>query len=241
MRKMLIILLLAGCSGPQPSSGLTSQTLNVADAALSSGNPELALQISHSVLERSPKNTDAKLHEADALYALGRNNAAQAIYQQVYNIGSTEAAAAGLAKCLLRENPQYAISLLKGAIQKSPDDTSLLTNLGVAEDLAGDHHAAKLTYQHVLDLDPTQVAAQADLALSLALSGNPNQASEILKPLATAPNSTARLRQDYGAVLALAGHTYQGAAILAADLPEVQAYNAAKDYKSFLNLNTTSQ
>ena len=233
MRKIFLCFFLAGCAGSQSSNQISLATLNVADAALSSGNPTLALQVAHNILLGNPKDRDAKLHEADALYALGRKGEARLIYQQLYSAQPTTAAAAGLAKCVLRQNPKLAISLLHLAINNSPNNISFLTNLGIAEDFLGKHYAAQITYRHALNLDPTQIPAQADLALSLALSGSPDHAIRLLRPLASAQASTPRLRQDYGAILALAGHADQGALILAADLPPAEAHQAAWIYKAF--------
>jgi Flp pilus assembly protein TadD len=233
MRKIFLCLLLAGCAGSHSSNKISLATLNVADAALKSGNPTLALQVAHNVLISNPENRSAKLHEADALYALDRKGEARLIYQQLYSSRPTTAAAAGLAKCVLRQNPKLAASLLHLAINNSPNNISFLTDLGVAEDFLGNHYAAQVTYMNVLNLDPTQVPAQADLALSLALSGHLDHAVRLLRPLAMAQESTPRLRQDYGAILALAGHADQGAIILAADLPPAEAHQAAWTYKAF--------
>jgi Flp pilus assembly protein TadD len=240
MRKILLLLFLTSCAGGQAPGGVSSKMLNVADAALHSENPELALQVSQTVLNENPGDQNAEIHEAAALYALGRHDEAQAIYEKLYTAHPTTTVAAGLAKCLIRNNPRRAAVLLENAIKKRPDNVSLLTNFGIAQDLLGNHSAAQAIYRKALELDPAQIPAQVDLALSLAFLGNFDQAKARLEPLAVAQNSTIRIRQDYGAVLALGGHLNQGTDVLEADLPLAKAQEASLAYEALASSDRTT-
>jgi Flp pilus assembly protein TadD len=232
MRRIFICVLLAGCASTPGPTDVGPSTLNIADAALKSGNPELALRVSRAVLSRQPLDRDAKLHEAAALFALGRTGAARVLYEQLYAVKPTIEATAGLGKCLVHENPARAADLLRAVAEKNPDNTGILTDLGVAEDLLGRHISAQKAYRHALELNPDQIPAQVDLALSLALSGEAGEASDMLRPLAKSQSSIARVRQDYGAVLALGGHANEGANVLAVDLPLSEAHEAALAYQT---------
>lgn len=232
MRKIILCLLLAGCAtSPPPVAGVGPQTLNVADAALRSGNPDLALKISRAILTEHPGDRDAKLHEAAALYAMGRQSAAQSIYEELYAVQPNATIAAGLAKCLIQSDPVRAANLFRVALAQMPHNANLITDLGVADDLSGQHDAAQTTYHKALDIDPSQISAQTDLALSLALSGKSDEALVMLEPLARAQDATPRVRQDYGAVLAIAGNTEQAAQVLSVDLPLAEAQQAASGYR----------
>ena len=66
------VLLLAGCAiGPDGSASRGQYSVKVADAALASGAPDMALRVSDIILERDPKNIAALVSRGDALYALG--------------------------------------------------------------------------------------------------------------------------------------------------------------------------
>src|ERR1700749_2279180 len=56
-------------------------TLHVADAALASGAPDVALRVAELVLDRQPNNVDALIDKGAALYALGAPDQARAAYR----------------------------------------------------------------------------------------------------------------------------------------------------------------
>lgn len=232
MRRLLFLLLLTGCSSQLPNNPVGDNALNVATAALDSGNPALALGISAKVLDRNPKDVDAQVKEAEALYSLGRTDESCALFEQLYRTRAEPPVTLGLARCLIRTNPARAASLLKEAALKMPGSSGVLTDLGIAEDLTGQHGAAQADYQRALRLNPLDIPAQVDFALSLAVSGQSARAAEILRPLAEGNDSDRRIRQDYGAALSLSGRVNEGAAILAADLPGQQARLAALTYRT---------
>ena len=57
--------------------------MDVADAALKGGSPEIALQIADNVLAQNPGNQDALLTKGEALTALGRPDEAAMAFSQV--------------------------------------------------------------------------------------------------------------------------------------------------------------
>src|SRR5271154_507446 len=61
-------LVLASCAQPESSGGSSAApvgptTLNVADAAIAGGDPDMALSVSQSVLAADGNNVDAMVHE----------------------------------------------------------------------------------------------------------------------------------------------------------------------------------
>ena len=232
MRRFFLLLLLSGCSSAPSSLGLRANTLNVADAAMTAGNPNLALRVSINALRAHPNDLNAKLHEAQALDALGRTSQSCMIYEQTYAAQPSAMILRGLSKCMVRESPQRALKLLNGAISENPEDANLLTNRGVAEDFLGNHHAAQIDYQKALHINPLNVATNVDYSLSLAFSGQVDNAASLLQPLAEASDSDRKIREDYGAVLALGGHVKEASNILAFDLPSGQAHTAALAYRA---------
>jgi hypothetical protein len=83
-------------------------------------------------------------------------------------------------------------------------------------------------YRRALLADPGMEAAEINLGLSLALSGNGPAALQYLGPLATGPGATAKTREDYAAALVAVGRVGEARQVLSVDLPPDQV-NAAID------------
>jgi len=218
------VVLLAACT-PQPgglSSGAASvgpDTLNVADAAIAGGDPNMALSVSKSVLQNDPNNVDALIHEGDAYYALARCPAAIAAYNLALQ-GDPKSAAAetGLGRCLIKTDPKAAEASLVLAVQDDPGNAAALNDLGIARDLQGNFAGAVQPYQQALLAQPGMTAAEVNLGLSLALSGNGQAALQYLGPLATGQGATPKIREDYAAALVAAGRESEARQVLSVDL-----------------------
>jgi Flp pilus assembly protein TadD len=108
-----------------------------------------------------------------------------------------------------------------------------LNDLGIAYDLQSDHSSAQNAYRKALGADPTMRAAEVNLALSMALSGQAAEAVRRLKPLASGPGTSSRLRQDLAAALAIAGDKPEAARILSQDMTPEQTRRALLAYGEF--------
>ena len=108
MRYIFLLLALTRCSSSSLTAGLSPKTLNVAKAAFESGNSALALKVSQNYLKAHPGDADARLYEAQALYALKRVATACEIYEQLYTDHRSLAVTEGLAKCLVKNEPLRA-------------------------------------------------------------------------------------------------------------------------------------
>jgi Flp pilus assembly protein TadD len=233
-------LLLAGCvqnqadnANPQAPVGPT--TLNVADAAIAGGDPNMALSVSQSVLANDPNNVDALVHEGDAYYALGRCPPAQAAYQLALDHDAhATAAELGLGRCLLKTDPAAAESALEAAVQDDPGNAAAWNDLGIARDLQGNFAGAVNPYQKALLANPALTAAEVNLGLSLALSGNGPEALQYLGPLATGPEATPKIREDYAAALVATGRPDQAKLVLGVDLPPDEVLSAMNGFSAII-------
>jgi|GEM_PF-1609886 len=81
------------------------------------------------------------------------------------------------------QRPMDAIALLNPAITQHPNNAALQIGLGIALDTAQDFTGAQTAYRRALQISPTNIPAQNNLALSTALSGNPTQALAVLTRL----------------------------------------------------------
>ncbi len=181
-------------------------TLGVADAAMSSGAPDLALRVADLVLAKQPDNPAALKARGDALYVMGQINLASQSYRAAVTLDPKLAEAQiGLGRTLIRSDPQAAEAAFLAAATLQPDNVVALSNLGVARDMQKHHTVAQQAYRAALALSPDMADVRVNLGLSLALSGQAEAAVQILRPLASEPGATQLWHADLAVALAQAG------------------------------------
>ncbi len=207
--------------------------MDVADAALKGGSPQIALQIAENVLVHNPGNQDALLTKGEALTALGQSDDAAVVFSQVLaNDKSSVSANIGLGRIELGSNPVAAEELFLEALKHDPRNAVALNDLGIARDLQGRHTDAQTAYRQALGLNPEMAGAEVNLALSLAMTGQSQDAVHLLQPLAEKPGATQQTRHDLAAVLAMSGDKTEAARILSRDLPPDQVQQALAAFTS---------
>ncbi len=228
-----LLVLLAACSRGANGVGSGPAGIDVADAALKGGSPEIALQIAGNVLATNPSNEDALLTKGEALTALGRNDEAAAAFTVVLAVNRQSVGAnIGLGRLLLGTDPVRAEQLFLEALNREPRNEVALNDLGIARDLQGRHADAQTAYRQALGIAPEMSAAQVNLALSLAMSGRSQDAVQLLRPLAEKPGASQQTRHDLAAVLMMSGDRASAAQILSKDLPPDQVQEALKAFAS---------
>jgi len=219
-----------------PTGTVGPSTLNVADAAIAGGDPNMALSVSQSILSSDPNNVNALVHEGDAYYALDRCPAAMAAFQQALNNDAHSAPAeTGLGRCLLKTNPAAAEQAFDGAVQDDPGNAAALNDLGIARDLQGNFTGATDPFQKSLLANPSSTATEVNLGLSLALSGQGPEALQYLGPLANGSDATAKIREDYAAALVASGRDDEARQILAVDLTPDQVNQAVEGFSALIS------
>ncbi len=233
------LLALAACtqqpSAPQPRAQ-GPDTLNVADAAIAGGDPSMALSVSQSVLQNDPRDVDALIHEGDAFYALQRCPDSIAAYTLALKADpASSTAETGIGRCLLKTDPKSAEAALWRAVQDDPGNAAALNDLGIARDLQGNFAGAIAPYRQALLAQPGTIATEVNLGLSLALSGEAAQALQYLGPLATGPDATAKIRENYAAALIAAGRDQEAREVLSVDLAPDQVNSAMAAFTAILS------
>lgn len=240
---VVLVLALAACAqqpGSQtaanaPTGSVGPNTLNVADAAIAGGDPNMALSISQSILKDDPDNVDALVHEGDAYYALDRCLPAQAAYQLALKYDAKSSLAeTGLGRCLLKTDPAAAEQAFEAAVAVDPGNAAAWSNLGIARDLQGNFQGAVAPYQQSMLANPGSMATEVNLGLSLALSGHGPEALQYLGPLATGQNATPKIRQDYAAALIASGRDEEARQVLAVDLTPDQVQQAMDGFSALI-------
>ncbi len=236
---LFLVLALAAC-GPT-TTGITpdQQSLNMARAAMRGGSPQTALQILSDAAGRGERQSvQALVLQGDALTQLGRPEEAELSYTAaLHRDNKWPGALIGLGRLKLATDPAMAEIYFLRAVQSDPRNTTGWNDLGVARDLQGHHDGAQQAYRQALGIDPQISAAVVNLALSLAMSGRGEEGVRMLRPLASGPTSSPKIRHDLAAALTMAGRRDEAAQILNADLsPDdvrqaLDAYVAAKSVK----------
>ncbi len=227
------LLLLAACNSTTVSAGLGLDTpgLDVAQAALRGGSPQIALQVVSKLLAKDPGYVQALVVQGEALTALGRLDEADASFSAALQRDPDSVAAhIGLGRVRLATNPASAEEQFLVATQRDPRNAIALNDLGIARDLQGRHADAQAAYREALAANPNQQAAQVNLALSLAMTGQSGDAIKLMRPLADKPGASPQLRHDYAAVLTMAGDKPAAERILSADLTDTEVQQAMAGY-----------
>jgi Flp pilus assembly protein TadD len=239
-----LVLALAACAqrpetftqANAPSGAVGPNTLNVADAAIAGGDPNMALSISQSILKDDPNNVDALVHEGDAYYALNRCLPAEAAYQNAIKYDSKSSPAeTGLGRCLLKTDPAAAEQAFAAAVAADPGNAAAWSDLGISRDLQGKFRDAVEPYQKSLSINPGSIATEVNLGLSLALSGHGQEALQYLGPLATGKYATPKIRENYAAALIAAGRDAEARQVLEIDLPPDQVQKAMDGFSQLIS------
>ncbi|MEQ8356880.1 MAG: tetratricopeptide repeat protein [Kiloniellaceae bacterium] len=75
------------------------------------------------------------------------------------------------------------------AMRSNPEDPRPYNALGIIRDQAGEHQAAQALYRSALQVDPNNFSVRNNLGLSLALSGQRDEAIDVLAELAVDPEA----------------------------------------------------
>jgi Flp pilus assembly protein TadD len=128
--------------------------------------------------------------------------------------------------------PEEALERFTEAAALDSADSRAKVGRGVALDLLGRHGDAISEYRAVLARQPGNRAAANNLALSLALNGQTDEAIRRLERLAQSAEAPPRVRQNLALVLGLAGEGERAAVIARID----QSPDDAASNQRFVNL-----
>ena len=219
-------LALAGCSSfhSPTQSDANRPSLRAARTALAEGEAATSMGIARGVLSVEPRNVAAIIASGDANVALGNRRSAENDYRRALSIdpGSTPAQI-GLGKLALRDDAKQAEAMFRAIVARSPHDAAALTDLGVALDLQERHKEAQVEYAQALATNADLTSTRVDLALSLALDGNPVRAEGMLRDASEAGPVPPKVRADFALAELMAGHADQATVTLQADLSADEA------------------
>lgn len=204
-----LALMLAGCqTGAQQGPAHTGSIGASGTISPSDLNPEQAL---HAVQKwgkaysRDEKNKLAALNYSAALRAAGETKQAVAVLRKaaIYHAKDREVLAS-FGKALAADGQfQAALATVERAQRSDNPDWQLLSTEGGIRDSIGDHEKARERYRQALVLAPGEPQILNNLGLSYVLTGELDQAEQVLRQAAASPRATLKTRQNLALVLRL--------------------------------------
>ena len=144
----------------------------------------------------------------------------------------------GVARAYLRTaRPELAGQPLALAFEGTPNDPKLLMLIGVADDFVDQHGEAQARYRRGLELAPGDPGLTVNLALSLALTGDYDQAIARLGPLASGPSGTPHNRQTLALIYGLKGDRRAAEKLALIDLEPAAAQHNLAAYDNLRRLS----
>jgi Flp pilus assembly protein TadD len=238
MRMLIALVALSGLAGCAGGPGATSAASNdpnirIADAALSSGSPAVALQALNAALRTNQGNAELLERQGRANVMLGNTTAAEISFRRAMAINpKMPAPRLGLAKIIMQKDPVEAGNMFAGLVADNPKDTAALVDLGVALDLQGKHVQAQEAYRKALSLNSSLSSAQQNLGLSLALSGRPEEGAAMLNQLAGNVGDDRKVRDNLAVALTLSGDTSEASKVLREELSAADTARALDAYRA---------
>ena len=165
-----------------------------------------AIPLYGRALQANPNGVEAKLGLGQSYLTLGLPDEAAAMFRDVLDKRAGEQTARrGLAMAMISMGQaQLAERQLEAAVQADPRDYRTLNAYGVVLDMMGRHAEAQARYRQGIELAPDFVALRSNFGLSLAISGQPQEAIDQLvaadrqprRRRAGAPEPRLRLRHE---------------------------------------------
>ncbi len=184
--------------------------------------------------QKKPRDPKAALNYARNLKALGANDKAMEVLDETYRLNpkNTEIASEYGRLALAANKLALADSLLKRAEQASGGgDWRVLSARGTLLAKRGDHQQAQGYFLAALRQQPGAVSVRNNLALSYAMSGQPQEAEKLLSEVVKSGRETPRIRQNLALVMGLEGKYEDAKRLASVDMPE----QVAKANMTYLN------
>jgi Flp pilus assembly protein TadD len=223
-----VALLVAACGsdvgGASKGDDYTA-SVRQADDARKAGDFDSAIPLYGRALQARPDGTEAKLGLGQSYLTLGLPEEAGAMFRDVLQRNDNDQTARrGLALALIAMGQvTLAERQLDAALRADPRDYRTLNAYGVVFDMLGQHAEAQARYRQGIEIAPDFIALRSNLALSLAISGQPQEAIALLAPLASSRAADGRIRQNLAFAYAMNGDLENCLQVSRRDLSEASA------------------
>jgi Flp pilus assembly protein TadD len=211
---LLLLVGLAGCAGGGARDADVAARLRVAAVAEASGQPEVAVSVLAALSAAAPENIEVQTRYVRALTRAGNLVEAEAAATQALRRRPGDPGLLSeLGRLrLLEGRAAPALEAFQAVLRANPRDVAAATGRGVALDLLGEHDQAQAGYRAALLIDPQNLAALNNLALSLVLADRPREAITVLSGLARRSDAPERVRNNLAVAEAAAVQAERGRA-----------------------------
>ncbi|MHA1567734.1 MAG: SPOR domain-containing protein [Alphaproteobacteria bacterium] len=220
------LFLLAACSGPiETQKGEVNEDsaslMRVAASTRAAGDAVAAISLYQRAAKLVPENPEPLIGLGDTLNELGAyREASETWVKALYLVPDNVAALKGYGTALTGLNqPHLALVKFEAALALAPEP-GIYNGLGVAHDMLGNADQAQANYRAGLLGAPADLGLVNNLGLSLALSGDYDEAIVLLERAVTLTGVTVRHRQNLALAYGLAGDGARAAQIGRLDLDE---------------------
>ncbi len=180
-----------GTETDEATRGRVDRLMKYCGKLSASGNLNVANGLCLRAHYLDPTNPLPLMLLADNFQKSGKDDVAVQSYQQIlvnhpgntgvsYRLGKLQAA-------LGRE--EEAMGTLLAALAHAPNEPRLLNVVGILKDQKGEHSAAQFYYRESLALEPGNISVESNLGLSLALSGQAQEAVALLQGVVADPGA----------------------------------------------------
>lgn len=206
----LPMIALASCASPNAAGpNIGSSTINVGQAALQSGNPQLTINVVDAILKKDPKDVGAWVLKSTALYQMddmeGAQQAAEnALALDPNNVGANMV----LGRAVTLQDPRQALVAFTKAHTIDSSNTDALTDMAISNIQLGNIDTGINLLQQAHDANPNDDTITYNLALALVVRNKGNDAirgTMLLKPLAADPKAASQVLAAYAFAAKTAG------------------------------------
>jgi Flp pilus assembly protein TadD len=208
--------------------------ITMGDTTWRGGDVAEAARFYQAAVKAAPKDPLPAFRLGRALQVMGAFEAAADQFRKVLELkpGDGEAKRQLANTLISLDDPEGSIKLYREVIAKSGDPRAF-NGLGVAFDMTGKHKEALAAYRAGLAKQPDSLSLKNNLALSMAIAGQYENAAKVLRNVASDPRATARHRQNLALVYGLAGHDSEAARVARVDL-DAPSVKRNLDYYNWL-------
>lgn len=194
-----------------------------------------ALETFQRIAKMAPQDHEIQLEVADIQLAARRYDDAAGIYQKLVEIPEQRSGARlGLMRIA------YALDDFEGVLTQFEmlrahgpvTDVRAWLCQAVTLDRLKRHGEAQASYRNALAIAPRSIAARNNLALSLALVRQYEEAVAILRPLAASSDALPRVRQNLALIYGLMGKADDAEQLGLHDLTEIEVAQNTEFFKS---------
>jgi len=217
----------------------TGTDIQLAAAARAGGDYGTAIRMLRRYVRANPMALEGYLELGETLHEAGAFDEAVEVFQRAKGMSSKNVLALtglGRAQLALRRAAE-AVAAFDIALSVTPDDLLALNGRGVGLDMLGRHAEAQLAYRTALALQPNNNLVENNLALSLLLSENYNEAIDILEGLSFTPKATTQMRQNLALAYGLRGDTAAASQVAALDLDAEMVENNLRYFEVIRGLS----